>query len=282
MTSPRDPALENRANVAALRLRNMLGLEPTATVPIAVILGTGWGDSLELKDATAEIPLCALPGFEGLPRLEGHRRAVKIGTVGGRRVAALSGRIHLNESHDADHWKMVRLQTEMLIQLGAKVLIVTCGAGSLATEVRVGDVMLIDGFVQLFAPPMPLLAGEFVSPEDAIAGSLITTAFTFFIPDDAKSVCKGGYAMLRGPQFEGRKYDKKFLAATGARAVGMSVVPEACVAALYPDVRVLPMALITNSATEEHSHEENLRRSKERAPLLGDYLTRVINAMPRT
>ena len=92
----------------------------------------------------------------------------------------------------------------------------------------------------------------------------------------------GGYAMMPGPAFEGRKYDKPFLASAGIKAVGMSVLPEACVAALYDGVKVLPMAFITNDAYEEHSHEENLRRAKERSPLLGGYLTRIIGAMPRT
>lgn len=277
----RDPALENAARVAAFRIRSLAGLAPDATVPVAIILGTGWGETLSLDDAR-EAPCKELPGFERLRALEGHDRKVIIGTLGGRQpVALLKGRVHLNESHDADHWKMVRLQTEMLLHLGAKTLVVTCGAGSLDPKVRVGDVMLIDGFVTAFAPPMPLVGGEFVSPEDAIHRPWVTHAYAQFIPPDPNSVAKGGYAMLRGPQFEGREYDKRLLAAAGAKAVGMSVLPEACVAALYPDARVLAMALITNSATEEHSHEENLRRSKERAPLIGEYLTRVVTTLPR-
>ncbi len=276
----RDPALENAANVAALRLRSMLGLEPSATVPAAIVLGTGWGDALALEDATPEIPLKELPGFEKLRSLEGHRRAIRVGRLGRTTVAALSGRIHLNESHDPDHWKMVRLQTELLIQLGAKMLVVTCAAGSLVPDLRVGDVLLIDAFLTAFAPRMPLVGGEFVSPEDAIDNHHMTKAYTFFLGNDPRSVGKGCYAMLLGPHFEGRKHDKALLRNAGAKAVGMSVQPEACVAALYPGVRVVPMAFITNSATEEHSHEENIRRAKERAPLLGDFLSRVVNAAP--
>ncbi|HTM67892.1 MAG TPA: hypothetical protein VL426_01195 [Candidatus Binatia bacterium] len=277
----RSPSLENNARVAAFRIRSQMGLAPDVTVPVGIILGTGWGDTLTLDDAK-EVACKELPGFEKLGSLEGHDRKVSMGVLAGRTPAVLlRGRVHLNESHDPDHWKMVRLQTEMLLHLGVKTLVVTCGAGSLQKEVEVGDVVIIDGFVTAFAPPMPLLGGEFVSPEDALDGGALTHAFTQFIPPNANSVKKGGYAMLRGPQFEGRRYDKALLAATGAKAVGMSVLPEACVAALYPDVRVVPFALITNSAFEPHSHEENLRRSKERAPLIGDYLTRVVTTLPR-
>jgi len=277
----RSPVLENNARVAAFRIRSLMGYAPDITVPVGIILGTGWGETLALENAK-EVSCKELPGFEKLGSLEGHDRKVVMGILGGKTPAVLlKGRVHLNESHDPDHWKMVRLQTEMLLHLGVKTLVVTCGAGSLDKDVRVGDVVIIDGFVIAFAPPMPLLGGEFVSPEDAIDRPALTHAYTHFIPPDANTVKKGGYAMLRGPQFEGRKHDKALLASTGALAVGMSVVPEACVAALYPDVKVMPFALITNSATEEHSHEENLRRSKERAPLLGEYLTRVITTLPR-
>lgn len=278
----RDSALENTANVAALRLRSMLGLEPAATVPVAIILGTGWGDALALEEPSQEIPLKELPGFGNLRALEGHRRGITVGRLDGVPVAVLSCRVHLNETHEPDHWKMVRLQTELLIQLGAKTVIVTCAAGSLVPDLRVGDVLLIDSFLTIVAPPMPLLGGEFVSPEDAIDGSLMTAAHTFFLGNDPRSVSKGCYAMLRGPQFEGRKHDKAFLRAAGAKAVGMSVLPEACVVALYPGARVVPMAFITNSATEEHSHEENIRRAKERAPLLGEFITHIVRVLPKS
>lgn len=277
----RDPALENNARVAAFRIRSNVGLAPDLNVPLGIILGTGWGDSLSLEDPR-ETSCKELPGFEKLRGLEGHDRKVSIGLLAGRTPAVLlKGRVHLNESHDPDHWKMVRLQTEMLLHLGVKTLVVTCGAGSLQKEVEVGDVVILDGFVTAFAPRMPLLGGEFVSPEDALDGGALTHAFTQFIPPNANSVKKGGYVMLRGPQFEGRRYDKAFLASTGAKCVGMSVLPEACVAALYPDVRVLPFALITNSAFEPHSHEENLRRAKERSKPIGEYLTRVVTTLPR-
>lgn len=277
--SVRNPERENAAQVAAYRIREKLSLgdEPVAH---GVVLGTGWGDCLDLKDAR-EVSLKALPGFESLGILEGHARTVVTGTLGGKRIMALRGRVHLNESHCRSHWKMVRLQVEMLVKLGVNRLVLTCAAGSLEQSLRVGDLMLMDGFVTAFAPPMPLLAGEFVSPEDALDSAWRTAAYGLFIDNDPKSVGKGGYALLRGPQFEGRAYDKKLLALAGAKAVGMSTLPEACVAALYPDVKVLGIAFITNSATETHSHEENLARAKARAAHLGDFLTRVIALAPR-
>jgi purine nucleoside phosphorylase len=86
-----------------------------------------------------------------------------------------------------------------------------------------------------------------------------------------------GHVMVRGPFFEGRRYDKKLLAASGASMVGMSILPETCVAALYPGTRVLALCFVTNTAVEEHSHEENLARAKTASALLGGYLTRIVS-----
>ena len=86
--------------------------------------------------------------------------------------------------------------------------------------------------------------------------------------------------MVRGPFFEGRKYDKTTLARTGASVVGKSVLPEACVASVYDGVRVLALSFVTNDDVEEHSHEENQRAAKAAAPKLGDFLSEVIGKLP--
>jgi purine-nucleoside phosphorylase len=276
----RSPYHENRAQVAAYRARDALGIPKDASPEVALILGTGWGDTLEMK-VEAEAPLKQLPGFEKLGSLDGHRRMLSYGRIAGRPAVALRGRIHLNESHDPDHWMMVRLQAEMLVKLGARRLILTNAAGSLSPRVRVGDIVLADGFLLAFAPPLPLVGGEFVSPEDAIDRDFVDGAF-----DASSDLCglvkRGGYAMLRGPAFEGRRYDKALLASSGASVVGMSTVPEAAVAALYAEdgVRVVPVSYVTNSAHEDHSHEENCRRAKADAPRLGSFLTGIVRDLP--
>ncbi len=92
------------------------------------------------------------------------------------------------------------------------------------------------------------------------------------------AIPKGGYAMMRGPYFEGRLYDKKALAMTGASIVGMSTLPEACIAALY-GAKVLAVAFITNDAVEEHSHAINMERAGAASAGLGAYLESVIARM---
>lgn len=243
---------------------------------IGIVLGTGWGDVLAM-DHAREMSFAEIPGFERLQRLEGHARRLVAGTIAGRPVLALRGRVHCNETPaDPALAAMVRLQTEMLFHLGVRTLIITSAVGSLRGALPVGGVGIVNGFVTLYAPEMPLWAGEFCSPEDAMSEFLQAIALEERGPLEAARV---GHVMVRGPFFEGRRYDKGLLAATGAGIVGMSMLPEACIAALY-GVDALGLGFVTNDDIATHSHEENLARAKASAEHLGAYLARIIARIP--
>ncbi|HYE22019.1 MAG TPA: hypothetical protein VD998_00335, partial [Verrucomicrobiae bacterium] len=119
---------------------------------------------------------------------------------------------------------------------------------------------------------------EFCAPEDTLSPVLQDIARKHSA-DFSGVLRSGGYVMIRGPFFEGRKYDKKFLASTGAKAVGMSVLPEACICALYEGVEVLGLAFITNDDSETHSHEANLEAAHIASFGLSQFLTGVIGSL---
>jgi purine nucleoside phosphorylase len=242
---------------------------------VGLILGTGWGDAIAL-DPRFEIPLRELPGFKALRDLQeikGHARRLQVATISDQEVVAMLGRIHLNEGPcDPNVVRMARLQVEMLLHCGVQCLIVTAAVGSLSEEYNVGDIAVIDGLLTLFAPDPPLWGGEFCSPEDSFDPHLIETALS----EHGNLVAKRAvHAMLRGPQFESRRYDKPVLRKARAGVVGMSILPEACIANLY-GIPVLALGFVTNDPTEEHSHETNQERMRRRAPELGNYLARII------
>lgn len=247
---------------------------------VAVVLGTGWGDALRWDEEPVGVAMSDLRGFEQLGELHGHRRWVLYGTIEGKTVVALQGRVHVHESpFDTVIYPMVRLQTEMLMQLGVRQVILTAAAGSLRDGLLAGDFMVVDGFISLFAPAMPLF-GEFESPEDTLDQAWRELALEV-VDDITHRPQSGGYAMVRGPHFEGRKYDKRILASCGASSVGMSTLPEASIAMLYK-AKVLALNFITNSAVEEHSHEVNTRRAKSKAKRMGRILRRLITQLPST
>lgn len=276
-----------RAELAAQFLRDQLSIPEGC---IGLMLGTGWGDALQLDTKLSELPFEKIQGFGALQKIEGHARRLEYGQIANRDVVLLRGRVHVNE-HPTDPviLDMVRLQVEMLIQLGVRNVIVTSAAGSLDVSkkpvIKPGTVVVVDGFVTLFSPPMPLYAGEFCSPEDTLDAELRNAALqqiefaTRGVP--SKKVKSGGFAMVRGPFFEGRRYDKRALRATGAAVVGMSMLPEACVIALYPGVRMLGLAYVSNTATEDHSHKTNCARAKTDAEFLADVLRRATAVIPK-
>jgi purine-nucleoside phosphorylase len=251
--------------------------------PVGIILGTGWGDALKLDDRK-ELPFGKIPGFNRLSSLEGHARTVVTGTLGGTRVTALAGRVHLYEAPaDPGLHAMVRLQTEMLIHLGAQRLIMTCAAGSLDAKIKTGSFVAIDGFVSAFAPEMPLYGGEFPTPDKAIDLECVALDFPgSSLPGRALQAWRGGYVMLRGPSFEG-SLDKQLLAASGAKVVGMSMLPDACVAALYAEegVRVVPIAHVTNGIDEATTHDDHLTRSRQAASRLASLLADTVRLSAR-
>lgn len=253
----------------------------------AVILGTGWGDVLREQAVRsgmsyAKIELASLPGFELLKELDGidgHKRELVIWN----NIVMLCGRIHMNEATLNPYVKyLVRLQVETLLQMGVENLILTNAAGSLKPEIKVGDIVAHTGFITLFAPPRPMFPGEFVSAEDCLseknAKLIIKCANSVGL-----AAHMGAGAMVTGPDFEGRQYDKAIMRECGASMAMMSILPEAAVASLYTGqetnrqkVNVYAMSFITNNDSEEHSHEENQKRAHEKAQLLGKMLEDLI------
>jgi purine-nucleoside phosphorylase len=263
---------QREAIAAANFIRGLCPWLNESVTPIGLVLGTGW-DVLKDEEAT-EIPFSHIPGLHGLEHIDGHARKLLVGKIAGKHVIALRGRVHMNEAPcDPNIPRMVRLQTEMLFQLGVKQIIVTSAVGSLDQFIKVGTVVIIDGFITVYAPEMPLWANEFYSPEDMISERLNLIAKQEH--EGKVSIKEVAHVMVRGPFFEGRQYDKALLAASGAKVVGMSMLPEACVAAVY-GVEFLGLGFVTNSPFEVHSHETNVERAKEVSEQLSNYLARII------
>jgi purine nucleoside phosphorylase len=143
-------------------------------------------------------------------------------------------------------------------------------------ELQVGEIAVIDGFVSIFAPVMPLWGGEFCSADDAISQRLVNIAMKS--QGDLLIAKKTGLAMLRGPQFEGNKYDKNILSRTGAGVAGMSMLNEAYIASLH-GIEMLGLSFVTNDYQEKHSHPENLRRAGKASAHLEQYLKEIIAQM---
>jgi purine-nucleoside phosphorylase len=244
---------------AAIRARN--GVSPET----AIVLGSGLGDFADtLLDAVAT----SYPEIPHWPdsRVVGHSGRLVIGSVAGKRVAALAGRVHFYEGHDLD---TVVFATRVMALLGVKQVILTNAAGGINTGFAQGALMIIDDHLNLLG------TNPLVGPNDERLGPRFPDMSEVYslrlrqIADAAAAatrvpVAHGIYAAVHGPSYE-TPAEIRYLRAIGADAVGMSTVPEA-IAARHMNVDVLGISCITNMAAGvlpgKLNHEEVLETAR--------------------
>ena len=221
---------------------------PGSAVPdVAVVLGSGLGTfASRLRDAVT-IPYGELPHWPA-SHVIGHDGRLVIGSLAGKRVAALSGRAHFYEGHDL---RTVSFATRVIGRLGVKVLILTNAAGGINVALTPGTLMVMDDHINLLG------SNPLVGPnEDAFGVRFpdMTEVYSKRLRALADEVAReqrlaighGVYAALHGPSYE-TPAEIRFLRTIGADAVGMSTVPEAIVAR-HMGVEVLGISCISNAA----------------------------------
>jgi purine-nucleoside phosphorylase len=214
---------------------------------IAIVLGSGLGDFANSLGGAVSIPYEELPHWPA-SRVIGHSGKLVVGKTSGRTIAALAGRSHLYEGHDASR---VAFGVRVLGRLGVHTLILTNAAGGVNTRFARGALMVIDDHINLTGHNP--LAGEnderfgvrFPDMTEVYSRRLRTVA------DEAgRSIdfplSHGVYVALMGPSYE-TPAEIRYLRTIGADAVGMSTVPEAIVAR-HMKMEVLGISCITNMA----------------------------------
>lgn len=246
---------------AAVRERGLGAVTPQ----VGLVLGSGLGgyaDKLgELPDGTPPraFDYADLPGF---PRshVAGHRGRLVIGARAGACCVAMQGRVHTYEGHSA---AAVAFPARVLIALGAKVLLITNAAGGLNAAWPPGTLMLIRDHIDqlrdhaLRGPNDDRLGPRFPDMTKAYAPELRALAREA-AAGAGIHLEEGVYAAMPGPTYE-TPAEVRMLQLLGADAVGMSTVPEVCVAR-HMGARVIGVSCITNQAAgitgHALSHEE--------------------------
>src|SRR6185436_5117424 len=214
---------------------------------VAIVLGSGLGDFASSLGGAITMPYAELPHWPAA-RVIGHEGRLVVGTSAGRTIAALAGRCHLYEGHDA---ATVAFPVRALGLLGVRTLILTNAAGGVNTGFSQGALMVIDDHVNLtghnplaganderFGPRFPDMTEVYSSRLRGIADRA-GKAVDLLLPH-------GVYVGLLGPSYE-TPAEIRYLRTIGADAVGMSTVPEA-IAARHMNMDVLGISCITNMA----------------------------------
>ena len=178
----------------------------------------------------------------------GHKGRLVLGERAGVRCVAMQGRVHMYEGHGA---ATVAFPARVMVALGAKVLIVTNAAGGLNPGWPPGTLMLIRDHIDL------LRDHALRGPNDDRLGVRFPDMTTAYAPElrqlakraaaDAQiELAEGVYVAMPGPTYE-TPAEVKMLQLLGGDAVGMSTVPEVCVAR-HMGARVIGISCITNQA----------------------------------
>lgn len=247
------------------------GFRPEAVL----VLGSGLGDVAGRVTNARVQPQSALPGVPAAA-VSGHGGELITGTLGGRRVLVLSGRLHLYEGLSLP---VVTRALRLVLGTGPRLVVLTNAAGAIQRDFRPGELMLIADHLNL-SGGSPLEGAH--DPDDGPRFPDMSTvwsvtarrAFRSVAEERGVSLREGVYAMLRGPQYE-TPAEVRMLRLLGADAVGMSTVPEAIVAAAR-GLPVLGISMLSNLAAGISKvplrHEEVLAEGRKAAHVLGELL----------
>jgi purine-nucleoside phosphorylase len=258
------------ARQAAADIARITGIEQH---DVAVTLGSGWGKAAELIGETvATMPATEVTGFSK-PALEGHVGTLRsVRTPRGKHVLVIGARTHFYEGHGP---RRVVHSVRTAAATGAKVMVLTNGAGGIRNSWTPGQPVLISDHINLTGAS-PLEGATFIDLTDLYATRLRDLAHTI-----DPSLEEGVYCQFRGPQYE-TPAEVQMAKIIGGHIVGMSTALEA-IAARQAGMEILGFSLITNLAagiqSTPLSHEEVLEAGREAEPRISALLSQVIGAL---
>lgn len=197
---------------------------------IGIILGTGLGGLVTEIEVEHQLMYANIPNIP-ISTLEFHSGKLIFGTLAGKKVVAMQGRLHYYEGYNM---QQITFPVRVLKALGIGTLLVSNASGAINPDYKKGDLMIIDDHINL-QPTNPLigtnfeeLGPRFPDMSQPYSKKLIDTALEIAIQNNI-TCHKGVYVAVTGPNLETRA-EYRYLRTIGADAVGMSTVPEVIVA----------------------------------------------------
>ena len=240
---------------------------------IALTLGSGWGKAAELLGSVvADVPASEVPGFEssGVPGHSGTLRSIAL--PGGKHALVIGARTHFYENKGV---RAVVHSVRTAAATGAKVMVLTNGAGGIKDSWVPGTPVLISDHINLTAQS-PLEGATFIDLTDLYSARLRAIA-----RDVDSSLDDGVYVQFRGPHYE-TPAEVHMAKTMGGHIVGMSTALEA-IAAREAGMEVLGLSLITNLAAgiSPHplSHQEVMDAGQAAEPVISALLAKIVHAL---
>lgn len=193
---------------------------------VGIVLGTGLGNLATQIEVICEISYAEIPHFQQAT-IEFHSGKLLYGTIGGKRVVALSGRYHYYEGYTM---QQIVHPVRVMKLLGVKYVLLSNAAGAVNPSYKKGDLMLLDDHINL-QPDNPLRGpnldelGPRFPDMSCPYDHRLNETLAKLAEKHRIALHQGVYAAVLGPNLETRA-EYRFLRTIGADAVGMSTVPE--------------------------------------------------------
>ena len=233
-----DPRVE-RIYAAADYIKQQLGGRKPL---VGIILGSGLGRLATAVENPLIIPYKTIPGFP-VSTAVGHKGNFIIGTLGGKEVIMMQGRIHYYEGYSMDD---VTLPTRVMKVVGIKYLFVSNAAGGVNYDYKIGDLVILKDHINLqpnplIGPNMDDFGPRFPDMTRPYDPDLIAKAEKI-AADMGVKVHKGVYFGGTGPTYE-TPSEYKYIRIIGGDVTGMSTIPEVIT------------ARVTNEAHDEYDKD---------------------------
>lgn len=249
---------------------------------VGIVLGTGLGALVKDIKVEHSIMYSSIPNFP-ISTLEFHSGKLIFGELEGKKVVAMQGRLHYYEGYSM---KQITFPIRVLKSLGIKHLLVSNAAGSLNSNFKKGDLMVINDHINL-QPESPLrgindsdLGPRFPDMSQPYNRKLIAAGLK--IAKEAEITChQGVYVAVTGPNLE-TKAEYNYLRIIGGDAVGMSTVPEVIVAN-HMGLPVFAISVLTDEGFTEVllpvSLEEIIETASKAEPKMTIILSKLISTL---
>ena len=224
---------------------------------VLLVLGSGLGFLGDQVEDPIFMRYADIPHFHA-STAPGHEGRFVFGTLCGKRVAVMQGRMHCYEGYTMED---AAYAVRVIRLLGAKTMIVTNAAGAVNTDYQAGDIMLISDHIKLFdfgplwGPNIEEFGTRFPDMSNVYSPRLRALAKEV-AREQELTLREGVYMYFPGPQFE-------------TPAEGMSTAPEA-IAAAHCGYEILGVTLCANMAAgvlpQPLSGEEVNEMAEQSAP----------------
>jgi len=247
---------------------------------VGIILGTGLGDFAGALDGETVVPYRDIPHFP-VSTVESHAGELHLGTLAGRPVAVLKGRVHYYEGYTM---RQVAFPVRVLKALGCHTLIITSACGGMNPDMPAGTLIAVTDHINLMGDN-PLigenddaLGPRFPDMSEPYSRSLVELAEKAAL-DQRIALQRGVFVAVPGPNLE-TAAEYRFLRWIGADVVGMSLVPEN-LAAVHGGQRVLALSVVTDQCLPDQLRPVDIPEILAVAGRAAPLLTRLVSEVVR-